>query len=129
VAGQLPEHVERFITDYVDSVELIEVLLLLKRSRTTEWTAPEVAERLYTSPGSAANRLEALRASRLAAVNEAVKPPSYRFAPATADLERTVNDLEREYATRRTSVINFIFSRPSSNLRVFADAFRIREDK
>ena len=127
--ADIPEHVERFITDHIDSVELIEVLLLLKRDRSREWNADEVAQRLYTSPSSAANRLQALRSSRLAEATDGPQVTTYRWAPATGDLERASNDLEQVYAMRRTTVINMIFSKPSEKLRTFADAFRLREHK
>ena len=33
------------------------------------------------------------------------------------------------YASHRVSIIGLIFSKPTSNLKTFADAFRIRKDK
>jgi hypothetical protein len=128
VAPGLPEHVERFIADHVDSVELIDVLLLLRRNPRS-WTPEDVSQRLYTTPQSAANRLEALRASGLAVVSEDTKPASYQYQPRTPELERAAADLEEAYAGRRTTVINLIFSKPTDRIRTFADAFRIREDK
>ena len=128
MAGEIPEHVSRFIADHVDSVELIDVMLLLKRSAGAEMTAEDVSRRLCTSPGSAANRLEALRASSIAAARDGAQQTSYRYAPGTVALERAVNDLEREYGMRRTRVINLIFSKPNDKIRTFADAFKIRED-
>jgi hypothetical protein len=129
MAGEIPEHVQRFITDHVDSVELIDVLLLLKRDRSREWTAEEIGQRLYTTARSAANRLEALRASGLAAANDGPTRTSYRYAPRDGGLDRAATGLEEAYGTRRTSVINLVFSKPSPGLRSFADAFRLRDDK
>jgi hypothetical protein len=122
----IPEHVRSFIANHVDSLELIDVLLLLKRQRDREWTADEVSQRLYTSPRSAANRLEALRASGICSVAEGAARASYRYAPSTAGLERAIDDLEPVYATHRTTVIELVFSKPSSSIRTFADAFRVR---
>jgi hypothetical protein len=127
--AEVPDHVRRFIEDHVDSVELIEVLLLLKREHGRDWTAEEVAARLYTSVRFAAHRLDALRASSLASMSEREGTPAYRFAPQTADLDRVVRDLEAHYAERRTSIVALIFSRSTDKLKTFADAFRIREDE
>lgn len=129
MATEVPEHVRRFIEDHVDSVELIEVLLLLKREPERDWTADEVAARLYTSPRFVAHRLEALRASSVAVASERDGHPSYRYAARTGDLDRVVGDLETLYATRRTSIIALVFSRSTDKLKTFADAFRIREDE
>jgi hypothetical protein len=129
VAADIPPHVARFINDHVDSVELVEVLLLLRRDAARAWTAEQVSEQLYTSPGSAANRLEALNRSGLAARAGEGASATYLYAPADAERDRAATDLEQVYATRRTTVINMIFSKPSDKLRTFADAFRLREDK
>jgi hypothetical protein len=129
MAADIPAHVERFINEHVDSVELVEALLLLRRDTAREWTAEQVSGQLYTSPASAANRLEALRRSGLAARTGDGSQATYRYAPADGERDRAATDLEQVYATRRTTVINMIFSKPSDKLRTFADAFRLREDK
>ena len=129
MATGLPEHVERFITDHIDSVELIDVLLLLKRTPSRAWTPEEVSERLYTTPASAANRLQALRASAIVTADETQAKTAYRYQPSLPGLIRAVEGLEEAYGARRTTVINLIFSKPSDKIRTFADAFRIREDK
>lgn len=126
---EIPSYVAEFIGNHVDSVELIDVLLLLKRHRGQEWTAEEVSRRLHTSPQSAANRLQALRSSGIAAGEDGAPGTTYRYAPRDGTLERAVNGLEEAYGSRRTTVINLIFSKPSEKIRTFADAFRIREDK
>lgn len=128
MASEIPLHVERFIADHIDSVELIEVLLLLKRMPGHEWSAEEVSQRLYTSPASAANRLQALRSSRLASATDGPQRTTYRYQPADGELARAADDLEKVYGTRRTTVINLVFSKPSEKLRTFADAFRLREN-
>ncbi len=128
MAPEIPDHVARFIQDHIDSVELIDVLLLLKGDGSAAWSAEEVSRRLYTSPASAANRLEALRASSIAAATDEPSRRTYRYQPASSELARAVDDLEREYGSRRTRVINLIFSKPSDKVRTFADAFKIRED-
>jgi hypothetical protein len=127
--AEIPPSLAAFIAGHIDSVELIEVLLLLKRTRPAEWTPEEVSARLYTTPRSAVNRLEALRASGIASVREEGGRAAYRYAPADGAMERNVDDLEREYGARRTTIINLVFSRPSTSIRTFADAFRIREDE
>jgi predicted ArsR family transcriptional regulator len=129
LAADLPEPVVRLIADHIDSVELIDVLLLLKRSPDRAWNAEEISQRLYTSPSSAANRLEALHASGLASVQETDGPPLYRYAPSGPDLGLAVEGLEEAYGKLRTRVINLIFSKPTQKIRTFADAFRIRGDK
>jgi hypothetical protein len=78
VTDAIPDHVKAFIAEHIDSVEMLDVLLFLRRNRNREWTPEEIAQRLYTSPKSAANRLSALQASRVLAASETSEPPGYR---------------------------------------------------
>jgi hypothetical protein len=55
--------------------------------------------------------------------------PRYRFQPATEDLDRAVGSVAQAYLTRRVSVIEAIYSRSAASIRVFADAFRIRQEE
>jgi hypothetical protein len=50
----------------------------------------------------------------------------YRYAPATAELEASVDGLAESYAKYRVAVVALIFSKPSERVRTFSDAFRIR---
>jgi hypothetical protein len=54
---------------------------------------------------------------------------SYRFAPATAEMEAAVDGLAESYAKYRVAVIALIFSKPSERVRTFSEAFRIRRRK
>lgn len=122
-----PKHVERFVIDYIDSVELLEVLLLLQRTAPSDWDAESLARELRIAPASAGVRLETLRSQKLL---ESIvgSPPSFRYAPASGDLDRSVRDLAETYAARRVSVITLIFSKPDDAIRSFADAFRLRKE-
>jgi hypothetical protein len=50
------------------------------------------------------------------------------YAPRSPELDASVAAVADAYAVRRVSVIGLIFSKPTSNLKSFADAFRIRKD-
>lgn len=122
-SGGIPKSVERLIAQHIHSVEQLEVLLLLRRTADRDWSAGEVARELSTSPGSAATRLE-----DLAARGWLVASPDGRYAYDGSDGERdgAVGELAKTYATRRVTVISMIFSKPSENIRTFADAFKLR---
>lgn len=123
----IPKHVERFIAEFIDSVEQLEVLLLLQRTAPTEWNADAIARELRIAPESAGARLQVLRVLGLLDASGG-DPPSFRYAPANGELDRCVRGLAEAYATRRVSVITLIFSKPDDAIRSFADAFRLRKD-
>lgn len=123
----IPKHVERFVTDYIDSVEQLEVLFLLQRTAPTQWDAEGVARELRIASESAGVRLETLRSQKLLE-SLGGSPPSFRYSPETVDLDRATRDLAETYSSRRVSVITLIFSKPDDAIRSFADAFRLRKD-
>lgn len=124
-AAAIPDHVRRFIYDHIESVEQVELLLLLRKESGRAWSADELAKELRLNAGSAAMRLLDLRERGF--VTEE-KPEQYRFDATRAELARDVDGLAREYVERRTSVINLIFSKPTEKIRTFADAFKFRKD-
>jgi hypothetical protein len=121
----LPEAVLLFIRAHINSVEQLETLLLLRSTRDREWTALQLSQELRTAADSASERLVDLESRGLLS-KPRPSPPTYRYAPRTPALERTVNALAGAYAERRYTVINLIFSKPVDKIRVFADAFRLR---
>ena len=123
----IPPRVQRFIVTHIDSIEKLEVLLLLRAQADREWTAREVSQELRIAEPSAAARLEDLAARRL--VVRTGNPGAYRFGPASAEDAQDITDLQATYSLRRVSVISFIFSKPLEKVRGFADAFRLKRDK
>jgi hypothetical protein len=124
----IPEIVRRFIIEHINSVESLEILLLLSAGTIREYTAEEVSRTLRTSLESAAARLKELHRSKLLMTVENEGSPKYRFDPASPGAG-VVADLEKVYKTRRVSVISFIYSNPTDPLRAFSDAFRLRKDE
>lgn len=124
----LPQRVQRFLMTHVDSIEKLEVLLLLRARTERPWTSSEVALELRITEASASARLEDLASSRLL-VGDSGTPVAYRYSPASSEDVRSIAELATCYAERRVSVITFIFSKPQERVRGFADAFLINPRK
>jgi predicted transcriptional regulator len=124
----LSSRVQRFITAHIDSLEKLEVLLLLRNRAEREWTAAEVSQELRITESSASMRLMDLAGRGLLLDNRA-SPPAYRYSPADSEDVQSVTELAGVYGSKRVSVISFIFSRPLDKVRGFADAFLIKKDK
>jgi hypothetical protein len=119
----VPTDVERFIADEVESVEQLEVLLLLRAAPDKEWTAHEVARALVSQVDSVADWLARMAVRNLLSQANG----RYRFSPATPEVARTIDALAESFAKYRVTVVGLIFSKPSERVRLFADAFRIRQ--
>nr|WP_217911169.1 hypothetical protein [Myxococcus sp. AM011] len=124
----MPPRVQRFITTHIDSLEKLEVLLLLRAHPGREWTASSVSLELRITEPSAAARLTDLTARRLL-VGDGGAVPVYRFSPASSEDAQAVTELAAVYGARRVSVISFIFSRPLDKVRGFAEAFVLKKDR
>lgn len=122
MAGDLSDGVRRLLSAHIDSLEQLEILLLLHRDRNRRWTANDVAAELRTASESASERLVDLERRGFAKHTAA----AYQF-DASPDLDRAVAELATTYPVRRVSIINFIFSKPTDKMKSFADAFRLRK--
>ena len=125
----IPEAVDRFLAQYVNSIEYLEILLLLADDPERHFTAEEVAQEIYGVPVSASRRLEKIVTDRLAEATEE-SARSYRFAPVDPELRTLVAQVAQTYRERRVAIITLIASRPMENVRAFSDAFRLgKNDK
>lgn len=117
-----PREVERFISSCIDSVEQVEILLLLSSEPERQWTLDEIRQQLRSSRRSVALRLSSLVDHHLVARHNG----DFQYA-ASPDDDALVKRLAAVYGERRTAVINRIFTEPRDAMRTFADAFRLKD--
>jgi hypothetical protein len=124
----LPLNVRAFITEHIDSVVQLEILLLLFRAAPAQRTAEEMGRELCIDPKWAAGQLMKLCAAGVLSCTEG-SSPAFQYSPGTPQRHEQVVGLAHAYADRRVRVISLIFSKPMEQLRSFADAFRFRKEK
>jgi hypothetical protein len=127
MTGDFPPRIAQFIQQHIESLAQLETLLLLKGEPQRSWDAAAVAQALYTSPEECAANLAALAAAGfLEAAPEATR---YRYCTDDAARRELIDTLQEVYRQRRVTVIELIYSKPSSRVQTFADAFRLRQEK
>jgi hypothetical protein len=120
----IPQEVETFIAENVDSIEKLEVLLFLRGEREQRWTPATLSRELRRNPDSVGRSLgQLLRRGLL----EGSEGDGYRFAPADARVASQVDRLAEIYTTRRVAIVQLIVSNPMDSVTTFADAFRLRK--
>jgi hypothetical protein len=124
--NSLPADVHQFLYQNIESVEHLEVLVLLLRRPERGWSPDEVARELYSHPASISRRLAMLLGQGLL---REIEHGCYQYAPRTSELHATVLRVADTYHERRVAVITLIASKPVENVRAFSDAFRIRRPK
>jgi predicted transcriptional regulator len=124
IEGGAPDGVLSFVDRHIESVEQLEILLLLA-SQERKWRASEIFQTIQSSQTSVEQRLESLVAAGLIAKDE---KGCFRFAPKDDDTRKLVKDLADAYKTRRVRIIEAIYTRKTDAVRTFADAFKFRKD-
>lgn len=121
----ISENVRQFIFSYIDSVEQLEVLLLL-RSRPGEiFTARKVAEEMRSTDASVSIRLSSLVN---AGMIEGDSTQGFKYLPKNEELTQVLTDLSEAYRVLRHRVLELIFS-PMKKARNFANAFVVSKPK
>lgn len=123
----LPAPVKQLLARNIQSVEQLEVLLLLRGQPQRAWTAAEVFDVIRSSQSSIASRLQAFTAQGFL-VEEKGAPATYRFAPKDQNLQAAVDQTATVYQTWRVRVIEAIFAPEADPVQSFADAFKLRKD-
>ena len=120
-----PELLE-LIQQHIDSVETLEILLLLQRTPETFWTASAIESHLGLKSGTAERLLSNLEQRRLLVAGMS---GGYRYNPNDDAARRDViAELATAYAGRRGEVINALYSANLTRLRAFSDAFKMRNE-
>jgi hypothetical protein len=120
----LPDDVRRFLHQYIDSVEQLEVLLLARMSPGRSWSTSDMARELYSHPSSIGQRFHRLLGSGLL---RETSPGFVQYAPRAAEVDAVVARLADMYRERRVAVISLIATKPLENVKAFSAAFRIRK--
>jgi hypothetical protein len=123
----LPADVKTFITQRLNSVAQLEILLLVRSGTERTWSAADVADTLKISADMARQQLLLLEHAGLLSV-AADAPEDFRYAPKTPELAALMDALAAAYEERRVAVITLIYSKPVDKVRTFADAFRLRQE-
>ena len=121
----LPVELLDLIARGIGSLEVVEVLLVLRRAPERAWRVTEVAHELRLATETAAAALAVLHAAQLLEMDRGER--AYRYAPATAALRGAVDQLEVAYDTRPVTLVKALYDRPPRAVQSFADAFRLRK--
>lgn len=120
--ADLPQNVYAFLLEHIDSLEQLEVLLLMRKDQRS-WSAQEIARELRIMPESAGNRMSNLSLRGIVIEDGSAR---YRYSPRSPELDRDVAGLATAYAERRVTVINLIATKHLERIKSFADAFKLK---
>lgn len=115
-----------FARRHFRSLEDIEIVLLLWTSSERWWSPDEVAREIRSTSTICSDSLQRLCPALLDATTE---PETYRFrAAADSHTLAAIASLDELYRVQRHEMIRFLAQLPSTGVRDFADAFRLKRD-
>ncbi len=120
----LPLEITNFLTDYVESIGHLEVILLLHSYPNKEWNAEDLSRELRSNVTSATTKLQQLLAKGLINISSSNK---FIYSPS-AELDLVITRLQGIYLERPVAVVTFIYEKPADKLKGFADAFKFKKD-
>ena len=124
----IPQSVITFLAEEIDSVLELEVLLLLRESAPQQLCAQDLANTLKIDATWAKQQMEKFTTRGILTPAPGAES-CFTYAPSKPERDEVIKLVADAYATHRVRVVSLIFSKPTSNLKSFADAFRIRKDK
>ena len=123
---ELPSELRAFLFTCIDSVDQLEVLLLLAAA-SRPLTVKDVAADTGGAEALARAHLEALVARGLLRV-QASGPTTYTCAPRSADLQHYLDLLVSWHTSSKSLVVSFVVAHARGGLRGFSDAFKLRNE-
>lgn len=125
LTSRLPLDVKIFLTEKIDSVAHLEVLLMLLSHPEKSFSAEEVSRELRSNVHSATNQLLQLTERDLLKAHE---KNLFQYAPSSKELDEKAKELYEVYKKMPVAVVTAIYEKPQDKLKNFSDAFRIKKD-
>jgi hypothetical protein len=127
---EIPAELLSFIHHCIDSVEGLQVLLLLLEKQNTPWTVESLSHELRSSHASVFKRLLDLETCKVLSAGALSPDGTLSDHPISSDVKDIVNEIAALYRLRPHRVIAQIYARPPLSIQSFAEAFRLKkEDK
>jgi hypothetical protein len=128
--GPLPEDVNQFILEEIDSVPHLEALLMIWNTRPKAWSVEGMAKALYVSPETAHKILQDVaQRGLIAPVSAPSAVEQYGYQSQSADRDALLRAVESTYRRELVRVSTMIHSKASPAVREFARAFRFTKEK
>lgn len=121
----LPDEIRGFIREYIHTVEALEILALLRRDATKQWTVSAIFKTILSNEESIARRLNEF--SQYGFVKTDIATSSYIYNAENQQLDHLLELTLQAYATRPVTVVEAIFRPERTSLQSFADAFRFKQ--
>jgi hypothetical protein len=124
----VPADVQRFLREYVESLEQLEILVLLRRRLDRAWSALEVADELRIRESVAEEELRRLCDRGVLITPDPTSSELFRYGPTSETLAVMTQRLVETYDAQRVAIMRLMTANCIQRLRagalgVFSNAF------
>lgn len=127
IDADFPDELRSFIQENIPSVDAAELLVVLARQGERSYDVHDAVEATQPSALSEQDARRYLAHFQSRGIVSSPSTDTYRYAPATAELAKTVSDLMRVFNQRPVTLVRVIYAGRDEKLRSLADAFRIKK--
>lgn len=113
-----------FARETIKSVWALELLLLLHRDAGRAWSSGELVRELRSSDAVIVPCLDGLKAAGLVVAEGEGR---FRYSAASPQLDTATGELSKIYAVRPMAIAKAIMRTPNEKLRIFSDAFKLKD--
>jgi hypothetical protein len=124
----LPEDIVGFVTEYIESIDQLEILRVLGENRQKEWEATALCRVLQADPQGLESQLKDMQARGLLTAAKRAEGLSCRYSAGTPEIEAKLSRLLQYYRERPVTMIRLVYDRARNPLRARADKLRNRKD-
>jgi DNA-binding IclR family transcriptional regulator len=125
--AEIPAVVLEFVAKRIDTVSELEALLIMSAEESRQWSADDIAARIYVAKPSADAVLHALQKRRLIVADDA--GDSFRFSPASAEERQAIFQTAAAYRAHLIPIATLIHKKASGPVQEFARAFSLKKDE
>jgi hypothetical protein len=126
--NKISDELKKFIYLGFDSVEQLDVLLLIHGHPDREWTFSDISRELRSTDASIEKRSRTLEQKSIIA-EAGLKENTIRYIPYSPSVDRLVTELAQIYKTQQYKVMDLIFNKEKAAIESFADSFRIKKEE
>lgn len=123
----IPADVARFVAANIETLEQLELLLLLVQAPDRWWDATTVADTLSIPTDTARQALDHFAMRNLLAIR-ITGDLRYQFQPGEPRLGDAARAVVETFRVNRLGILRLVARQDRRSIRDFADAFRIRRD-
>lgn len=125
VERSLSPTVTSFLNRYIDTVEKLEVLLIIREEQSKWWRVSEINAALRSTEYYVQRRVEELTSDGILKNED----DTFQFSPKNISIAEAISEVAVAYRERRMRVIELIYSKASREIQCFTDAFKIRKEE